>query len=651
VLIELDRLLEPMLTLPRSVKRAILVATDIALCLFTVWIAYYLRLNEWVSLFHRGWPAAVLSLSAIPIFSVFGLYRSVLRHMGDHAFAVIAQAVVSYGLLYSAVVMTFGIPGVPRTIGVIQPLLMLVAVVASRTAARYWLGQPYRRHLGGRNRRRVVVYGAGSAGRQLANALGNSSKVQLAGFIDDDRNLQGGVVCGVRIWRSDDLVSLVRNQAVEEILLAMPSASRQRRAQILSEIQSLGIAVRTLPDLLDIAHGQVAVSDLRPVEIEDLLGRDLVMPDARLLAHKVHGHRIMVTGAGGSIGSELCRQIAEIGPSVLLLIEASEYALYAIHQELSGRGYPDIKIVPLMGSVCDEARMTEIVATWRPDTVYHAAAYKHVPLVEHNVIEGIRNNSLGTMTLAKVAKRCGVANFVLVSTDKAVRPTNVMGASKRLAEMILQALAAEGGSTRFAMVRFGNVLGSSGSVVPLFRAQIAGGGPITVTHPDITRYFMTIPEAAQLVVQACAMAQGGEVFVLDMGEPIRIRDLAVRMVELSGLHVVPEGGSEGDIAIRYTGLRPGEKLYEELLIGNNPSPTQHPLIMTASDAFIPWPELQSRIGQMQVAINARDVLLTRHLLAELVTDYRPADEVVDWINNGDAGAAMGEQLVPQVSRH
>lgn len=631
------------MTLPRSVKRGIIFLTDVALCLFTVWIAYYLRLNDWVSLWNKGWPAAVLSLSALPIFYAFGLYRSVMRHMGSHAFAMIAQAVVCYGLLFSAVVMTFGIPGVPRTIGVIQPLLMLVAVIASRIVARYWLGQGYRRHLSGRAaRQKVTIYGAGSAGRQLANALNNSSKVQLTGFIDDDRNLQGGVVCGVRIWKADHLPSLVRNGRVEEILLAMPSASRQRRAEILSSIQPLGIPVRTLPDLLDIAHGKVAVGDLRPVEIEDLLGRDAVAPDMRLLMHKVRGHRVMVTGAGGSIGSELCRQIAEVGPSVLLLIEASEYALYMIHRELTDRGYGGIEIVPLMGSVCDEARMNEIVSSWQPDTIYHAAAYKHVPLVEHNVLEGVRNNVLGTLTMARVAKQAGVANFVLVSTDKAVRPTNVMGASKRLAEMVLQALAAGESRTCFAMVRFGNVLGSSGSVVPLFRTQIAAGGPITVTHPDITRYFMTIPEAAQLVIQAGAMARGGEVYVLDMGEPIRIYDLAVRMVELSGLHLVREPGQEGDIEVRFTGLRPGEKLYEELLIGDNPSPTQHPRIMTANEAFLPWSELQSRLQQIQVSIDARDVLLTRHLLATLVTDYKPASEVVDWVNNRSLQAGKQE---------
>ena len=638
MLVSLDRLLEPIVTLPRPVKRAIVFGTDVALCFFTVWIAYYLRLNDWVSLWSRGWPAAVLSLSALPIFSLFGLYRSVLRHMGGQAMTVIAQAVISYGLLYAAIITTFGIPGVPRTIGLIQPLLMLAAVIASRIAARYWLSRGYRRHRRG-DRQKVVIYGAGSAGRQLANALATSSKVQLAGFVDDDRNLQGGVICGVRVWKPDELPALAANRGISEILLAMPSASRQRRAQILSEIQPLEIAVRTLPDLLDIAHGKVAVGDLRPVEIEDLLGRDAVAPDARLLARKVQGHRIMVTGAGGSIGSELCRQIAEIGPAVLLLIEVSEYALYLIHHELAGRDYPDIEIVPLIGSVCDEARMDEIVMAWRPDTIYHAAAYKHVPLVEHNVLEGVRNNAIGTWNMAEIARRRGVANFILVSTDKAVRPTNVMGASKRLAEMVLQAMAGQGGSTCFAMVRFGNVLGSSGSVVPLFRAQIAAGGPITVTHPDITRYFMTIPEAAQLVVQAGAMAKGGEVFVLDMGEPIRIHDLAVRMVELSGLHVAHEPG-EGDIAIRFTGLRPGEKLYEELLIGDNPSPTQHARIMTANEGFLPWPELYARLKHLKVVIAARDVVLTRHLLAELVTDYQPAAELVDWV--GSRPALLGE---------
>jgi len=639
VLVGLDRLLEPVVTLPRPVKHAIAMVADAALCILTVWVAYYLRLNDWVSLWSRGWPAAVLSLSALPVFYVFGLYRSVLRHMGGHALSVIVQAVVTYGLLFSVLVMTFGLPGVPRTIGLIQPLLMLVGAVGMRVAARYWLSKGYRRHLGVRDRRRVAIYGAGSAGRQLGNALLASSKVQLAGFVDDDRTLQGRVVCGARIWKAGDLASLVQRGRVEEILLAMPSASPRRRAEILSAIQPLGVAVRTLPDLLDIAHGKVTVGDLRPVQIEDLLGRDSVAPDARLLERKVRGHRVMVTGAGGSIGGELCRQIAEIGPAVLLLVETSEYALYAIHRELEDRGYDRIRVVPLMGSVGDEARMDEIMAAWRPDTVYHAAAYKHVPLVEHNVLEGVRNNALGTATLATVARRHAVANFVLISTDKAVRPTNVMGATKRLAEMVLQAMAAEEeGFTCFAMVRFGNVLGSSGSVVPLFRSQIAGGGPITVTHPDITRYFMTIPEAAQLVIQAGSMARGGEVFVLDMGEPVRIRDLAARMVELSGLRVAegPDGG-DGDIEIRVTGMRPGEKLYEELLIGDNPLPTQHPRIMTANEAFLPWSELCRRLDQLKAATGARDVLLTRHLLAELVVDYRPADMVVDWIGSRPPG--------------
>jgi FlaA1/EpsC-like NDP-sugar epimerase len=631
-----DRFFTPIVTLPRSVKQGIVLATDTALCLLTVWIAYYLRLGYWVSLYYQGWPAAILALGALPIFYACGLYRSVLRHMGAAAFGTILQAVAIYGLVFAALVTTFGIPGVPRTLGFIQPLLLLLAVFASRVFARYWLGGGYRRHLIRRTaRQRVLLYGAGSAGRQLAHALAGSSQVKAIGFIDDDRNLHGAYVAGLKVWSSKTLDVLVEDQGVEEILLAIPSATRKRRNQILAQLQTLGVAVRTLPDLLEIAHGRVSVGDLRPLEIEDVLGRDPVAPDQALLEHLVKDRCIMVTGAGGSIGSELCRQILEIGPSTLLLFEVSEYALYEVHRELVGlvaeRGGREL--VPLLGSVCDAERVSEVIAAWNPDVIYHAAAYKHVPLVEHNVVEGVRNNALGTLTVASAACRLRVPNFVLISTDKAVRPTNVMGASKRLAEIILQALAADHAHTCFAMVRFGNVLGSSGSVVPLFRAQIAAGGPVTITHPDITRYFMTIPEAAQLVLQAGAMARSGEVFVLDMGEPIRIYDLAVRMVELSGLHVAQgPDHDEGGIEIRFTGLRPGEKLYEELLIGDNPLPTQHPRIMTANEAFLPWTLLQPRLKQMQIAIDARDVPLTRHLLAELVVDYKPAATLVDWVN-------------------
>jgi FlaA1/EpsC-like NDP-sugar epimerase len=429
--------------------------------------------------------------------------------------------------------------------------------------------------------------------------------------------------------------------------------SRQRRNAILASLAPLRVAVRTLPGMTDLATGRVNLSDLRDLDIDDLLGREPVKPNGLLLNRNTHGKTVLVTGAGGSIGSELCRQILKCHPKQLLLVEMSEFALYQIHQELlvalqgaraegqgdseeseSQDGAAQVEIVPLLASVCDDVRMHEIMATWKPHTVYHAAAYKHVPLVEHNPAEGVRNNVWGTMVCAQSAARNGVNNFVLISTDKAVRPTNIMGATKRLAEMVLQAMAAlqRGGRTSFSMVRFGNVLGSSGSVVPLFREQIKNGGPITLTHADITRYFMTIPEAAQLVIQAGAMGTGGDVFVLDMGQPVRIYDLACRMVELSGMSLCTEANPEGDIAITVTGLRPGEKLYEELLIGDDPKPTQHLRIMKAHEDFLPWDLLQEKLAVLQAVIKVNDVPVIRHLLQDLVHGYQPTGAVVDWVH-------------------
>jgi FlaA1/EpsC-like NDP-sugar epimerase len=425
-------------------------------------------------------------------------------------------------------------------------------------------------------------------------------------------------------------------------LLALPAITRSRRNEILNTLAPYKVAVRTLPSLNDLAQGKVNVSDLRELDIDDLLGREPVQPNALLLNLNIQGKTVVVTGAGGSIGSELCRQILAVAPAKLLLIEQSEFALYAIHQELEGKlaaldGATPPVLVPLLASVQDDDRMREILSTWHPDTVYHAAAYKHVPLVEHNPAAGIKNNVLGTLRTAQAAADNGVSDFVLISTDKAVRPTNVMGASKRLAEMALQALAANQAGTvgtsgtKFSMVRFGNVLGSSGSVVPKFRQQIRDGGPITLTHPDVTRYFMTIPEAAQLVIQAGAMAKGGDVFVLDMDQPVKIMDLARRMVELSGLTVKDEAHPEGDIAIEVTGLRPGEKLYEELLIGDNPKPTMHPRIMKANEEFIPWAEFEARLTVLEMALNVNDVGLIRLMMQQLVAGYTPSDDIVDWV--------------------
>lgn len=638
----IDNLIVPVLALPRAAKRTIALAVDAGLCILTVWLAFYLRVGEFVALSDAGWPAAFASLIALPVFAAMGLYRTVFRYVSWEAFASITQAVIVYGVIYSAIFTAFGIDDVPRTVGIIQPILLFVAVASSRAFGRYWLGGRYRDLLRRHERRRVLIYGAGSAGMQLTAALADSPDMRVVGLIDDNEDLQGGVVAGMRVWSSGGLADTVDHLQVDEILLAIPAMSRRRRNEVLKLVSSLGISIRTLPSLLDLAQGRVTVNDLRPLEIDDLLGRDVIAPNVSLLERGIRGKTVLVTGAGGSIGSELSRQIFALEPTRLLLVETSEYALYAIHRELA-KGIGEarasaVEIVPLLASVCDEKRMARIFATWRPDTVFHAAAYKHVPLVEQNICEGVRNNLLGTWVCGQAAIDHGVSSFVLVSTDKAVRPTNVMGVSKRLAEMVLQALAAERPGTCFSMVRFGNVLGSSGSVVPLFRQQIAAGGPLTVTHREITRYFMTIPEAAQLVLQAGAMAKGGEVFVLDMGEPVRVIDLACRMVELAGLKVRNEQNPDGDIEITFTGLRPGEKLYEELLIGDNPVATTHPRIMMANEAFLPLEILAPKITGIQKTLMDQDVGRLFGFFDELVPEYRPSSPIVDALH-----AARGAQ--------
>jgi FlaA1/EpsC-like NDP-sugar epimerase len=635
----LSTLAVPVLALPRPAKRFVALIVDLSLCVLTVWLAYYLRLGEFISFSGASeWAqgafwAGVASIGiALPIFVVSGLYRAIFRYSGWPALLTVARAVGIYGLLYASVFTAIGVAGVPRTVGIIQPILLLLFVGASRALARVWLGDQYLSILKRASRPKVLIYGAGSTGRQLASAMANSHEMQVVGFLDDDDRLHGHVLNGQPIYNPADLDNLAITLNISDVLLAMPSLSRRRRNEILGQIRVAKVAVRTLPSVTDLAQGKVSISDLRELDIDDLLGREAVMPNHILLAMNVRSKVVMVTGAGGSIGSELCRQIVSVGPSKLLLIEQSEFALYGIHQELeeklAGR---DVVLVPLLASVQDNERMHEIMSTWHPDTVYHAAAYKHVPLVEHNPAEGIKNNVLGTLKTAQAAAENGISDFVLISTDKAVRPTNIMGASKRLAEMVLQALATSSPGTKFSMVRFGNVLGSSGSVVPKFRQQIRDGGAITLTHPEITRYFMTIPEASQLVIQAGAMAKGGDVFVLDMGQPVKIMDLARRMIELSGLTVKDEQNPEGDIEIEITGLRPGEKLYEELLIGDNPKPTSHSRIMKAHEEFVPWEELEGKLKSLEMALNVNDVGVIRLMMEKLVPGYTPSDEIVDWV--------------------
>ncbi len=622
------RLTDSLLNLPRFGKRALALSADVLLCLATVAGAYYLRLGSWRFPVGAQWISyAGALLLSIPLFISFGLYRAIFRYAGWGALMAVVRACAVYGVIYSAVFMAIGVTGVPRTIGIIQPILLFLAIGASRAVTRYWLGGGYHALMRMGAQRRVLIYGAGSAGRQLAAGLATSDEMHVVGFVDDDATLQGSVLNGRMIYAPGGLDKLITKLDVADLLLAIPSASRSRRNEILELVRPTHATIRTLPGLADLAHGRVTVNDLRELDIEDLLGRDAVAPNQLLLAKNIAGKTVLVTGAGGSIGSELCRQIVPLRPKTLLLVEQSEFNLYTIHQELEkllgGTDLKGVELVPLLGSVQDEERIGDILAGWKPETVYHAAAYKHVPLVEHNPAEGVRNNVFGTLNMAKLAEKHAVRDFVLISTDKAVRPTNIMGATKRVAEQILQALAAEGSKTRFSMVRFGNVLGSSGSVVPLFRQQIKAGGPITITHEDITRYFMTMPEAAQLVIQAGAMATGGEVFVLDMGNPVKIVDLATRMIELSGLSVRSETHPDGDIAIEFVGLRPGEKLFEELLIGDNPERTGHPRILRALEHFANWNELHAQNVRLLAAANGGESDDIQRQLKSMVSGFAP----------------------------
>ena len=641
----LSSIAEPVLAMPRFAKRLVAGAVDASLCILSVWVAFYLRLDYWVALhsdeYWQADLAALISLGlALPIFAYYGLYRVMFRYSELAAAHTVIRAMAVYGLLYFVVITVTGIQGIPRSVGIMQPILLLLAVGASRAVASFWLGGLYRSLIKHTTRPKVLIYGAGSAGRQLAAAMHNSPEMQVVGFLDDDERLHKQVLNGLIIYDPSHLASIVQNKDISSVLLALPSLNRARRNTILASIREAKVAVHTLPSVSDLAQGRVSVSDLHELDIDDLLGRDTVAPNAILLARNVTGKTVLVTGAGGSIGSEICRQILKIKPHRLLLVDSSEYALYAIHAELEEYWQKHCEyvefspVIPLLGSVRDADRMKEVIATWMPQTIYHAAAYKHVPLVEHNPAEGIKNNVFGTLTVAELAVDYNVADFVLVSTDKAVRPTNIMGASKRLAEMVLQALAKRSApqSTRFTMVRFGNVLGSSGSVVPKFRQQIKQGGPVTVTHSEMTRYFMTIPEAAQLVIQAGAMSKGGDVFVLDMGDPVKIMDLARRMIELSGLTVRDSDNIDGDIEIEVTGLRPGEKLYEELLIGDNPQGTNHPRIMRAHEEFLEWDALKIKLDELSSAVDNNQIGIVRRMLQELVSGYVPNADIVDWVH-------------------
>jgi UDP-N-acetylglucosamine 4,6-dehydratase len=589
---------------------------------------------------------AVAPIIAVSIFFKLGLYRVIIRYVEIRALWTIIQATTLYALVFAFVVYESGIKFIPRTASPLNWLIVMLLVGSSRLFARWWLGEAYFRAPGGRSaaelrKKNVVIYGAGSAGVQLASALAHGRDFRPVAFIDDDKSLHRRKVNGLRIYPFSSLSYLIERHQVSDVLLAMPSAKRARISELIRLLEPYAVHVMSMPGLSDIAQGRVTVDALQEVDIADLLGRNPVAPDQALLRANISGKVVMVTGAGGSIGSELCRQIIQLQPLSLILFESSEFALYTIEKELNHlltkvKGSGKIELIAVLGSVTNAARIEKICKAFKVQTIYHAAAYKHVPMVEKNPGEAIWNNIFGTFYAAQAAINAEVELFVLISTDKAVRPTNTMGATKRFAELILQALSLETGDkhqTCFTMVRFGNVLGSSGSVVPLFREQIARGGPVTVTDAKVIRYFMTIPEASQLVIQAGALGHGGDVFVLDMGEPIRILDLAKRMIHLSGLEIKNEDHSAGEIGISFTGLRPGEKLYEELLIGDNVSETSHARIMRAEEQVIPWVELEKMLGILEQATRDDDFERVRDVLKSAVSGFVPQCEIGDLLWN------------------
>lgn len=656
----MDKLRIFLVGLPRSQKRLLQVFSDIIVVWAALWLAFIVRLGvEDMINPLRGhfWLFLAAPIVAIPLFIRFGLYRAVMRYFGNDALIAIIKAVSLSALILGVVVFWYSNHQnvVPRSIVFNYWWLSLVMVGGMRLAMRqYFLGDWFyaSQHVpftsNGDTLPRVAIYGAGSAGNQLVAALRMGRVMRPVAFIDDDASISDRVIAGLHVYKPKNIQRMIDATGAQEILLAIPSSNRVRRREILGFLERFPLHVRSVPGFMDLASGRVKVDDIQEVDIADLLGRDAVPAQSELLEHCIKGRCVLVTGAGGSIGSELCRQILSLQPSTLLLFEHSEFNLYSIlgelEQQIARKALP-VTVLPILGSVRNQSKLLDVMRTWRVDTVYHAAAYKHVPMVEHNIAEGVLNNVIGTLNAAQAALQAGVSNFVLISTDKAVRPTNVMGSTKRLAELTLQALSRElapvlfGDSsnvsrvnkTRFTMVRFGNVLGSSGSVIPLFHKQIKSGGPLTVTHPKITRYFMTIPEAAQLVIQAGSMGLGGDVFVLDMGEPVKIVELAEKMIHLSGLSVRSEKNPHGDISIEFTGLRPGEKLYEELLIGDNVVATQHPMIMSANEDYLSWEVLKGKLTDLQAAVYEDDYTRVRQLLRDTVSGYSPDGEIVDWI--------------------
>jgi FlaA1/EpsC-like NDP-sugar epimerase len=625
----------------KYVKRLIIISTDVILCVLCAWLAYVLRLEEIVLFKDFNIYSALISIFiAIPVFWAAGLYRTIYRYTGTSIILTILNASFFYGLIYFTLIVFIGVKNVPnyigqsvpRSIGVLQPMLLFFAIICFRLSIKFILQNFIIRLKPSKTK--VIIYGAGNAGRQLLVALENSPEYEVIGFIDDNYQLHRQIILGKFIYSPSNLKNLIKTKNLSLILLALPTISRDRRNKIIEELNRYKLAVKTLPSISEIIDGRITISDIKDLNIDDLLNREQVKPDKILLNKNINSKTVLVTGAGGSIGSELCRQIVKLKPNMLIIIELNEFSLYKIFEELIPLN-KNLKIVPLLTNTQEQSKLELIFEKFNVHTIYHAAAYKHVPLVEENVCEGVKNNVFSTLAITKASINKKVSNLVLISSDKAVRPTNIMGATKRLSELYMQSIYNHNKdiNTNFAIVRFGNVLESSGSVIPKFKRQIKEGGPITLTHQDVTRYFMTITEAAQLVIQAGAMGKNSEVFILDMGSSVKIKDLIHKMINLSGLTVRDNNNPDGDIAIDIIGLRPGEKLYEELLIGDDPQNTDHPKIKKTNDSFIPFFKLQKDLETLQTLLTENNVKKVKELLERIVNSYKSNSKIIDHLYN------------------
>ena len=641
------------MSLPRGQKKVLALLFDFTASLCSVWLAFSFRYDCVRLPEGQEWVLYLLApLLMLPIFITKGLYRAIYRYHGLSAFITIIKAVVIYAFFLMVVLLFLHIPVIPRSIVFLQPIIILLITLFSRGYIRYWFS--FHRNKNNNinsSPEQILIYGACLSGVQLQSVISSHPNLDIAGFIDDDPSLYGRTINGHMVYSPDEALLLIKRHNIKNILLASPQITRFRRVEIVEHFKNYPVNIRFLPNIQDLTEGKITFTEIKKIDIEDLLGRDTTPLSDQLTINSISGKVIMVTGAGGSIGSELSLQLLALQPAKLLLVDNAEYSLFNIHNrliELNLKNNFGTLIVPLLADVTNEAHISNIIRIYHPSVIYHAAAYKHVPMVEYNISQGVRNNVLGTLSLAKAVRQHRTPALILVSTDKAVRPTNVMGASKRLCELILQAFAAESGNTTtLSMVRFGNVLGSSGSVVPLFRNQISEGGPITITHKEITRYFMTIPEAAQLVIHAGSMGNGGEVYLLDMGDPVKIIDLAHRMVTLSGLSVRDHKTPHGDIEIKVTGLRPGEKLYEELLIGNNPQPTAHPRIFKANDHFIPWPILEPELNNLMQHIKTDNITGIKQILKKLIPEYQPSIATTDHLQREAESTTKKLPITPQ----